>query len=220
MLLRFRPLQWILAPGAGEGASGLVVTRQQHAPRVLPATAALTGTPSYQERVAAAHERGTGKAPEWRFAVTVKALAPFLARLKLLASRLVRKEPGSAKHGVAASEWHRSWQSGRPPGLRQLDQHSPAEVADSRAPEVGFDYAYNDEPSRIVSETDVYAAGTVVLSETSSQTVTVDYATQSGLDTRFNPRGYQPAQAGADYIATSGTLTFMPGETVKRYLCQ
>jgi glucose/arabinose dehydrogenase len=45
---------------------------------------------------------------------------------------------------------------------------------------------------------------TVTLSETSSETVTVDFATADGT-----------AHAGSDYSATSGTLTFMPGETTK-----
>jgi hypothetical protein len=44
----------------------------------------------------------------------------------------------------------------------------------------------------------------VRLSNPSSQTVSVDYATADGS-----------AQAGADYVATSGTLNFAPGETAK-----
>ena len=44
----------------------------------------------------------------------------------------------------------------------------------------------------------------VVLAEASSESVTVQYATQDGT-----------AIAGADYTATSGTLTFAPGETEK-----
>ncbi|AWM36357.1 Extracellular serine protease precursor [Gemmata obscuriglobus] len=45
---------------------------------------------------------------------------------------------------------------------------------------------------------------TVTLSEPSSQTVTIDYATADGT-----------AVAGSDYVAASGTLTFAPGETSK-----
>ena len=44
----------------------------------------------------------------------------------------------------------------------------------------------------------------VTLSPASSETVTVDYATSNGT-----------ATAGDDYTATSGTLTFAPGDTVK-----
>jgi chitinase len=50
----------------------------------------------------------------------------------------------------------------------------------------------------------VSAVFTVTLSAPSSQTVTVAYATQDGT-----------ATAGGDYQATSGTLTFAPGETAK-----
>jgi hypothetical protein len=44
----------------------------------------------------------------------------------------------------------------------------------------------------------------VKLSKTSANTITVNYATQQAT-----------ATAGSDYIATSGTLTFAPGETVQ-----
>jgi probable HAF family extracellular repeat protein len=47
---------------------------------------------------------------------------------------------------------------------------------------------------------------TVTLSQPSTQTVTVDYAT--------DPYPGGPI-AGADYVATSGTLTFLPGEMTK-----
>jgi len=47
---------------------------------------------------------------------------------------------------------------------------------------------------------------TVILSEVSSNTVTVDYATGNGT-----------ATAGSDYTAVSGTLTFNPGETGKTF---
>jgi hypothetical protein len=46
----------------------------------------------------------------------------------------------------------------------------------------------------------------VSLSAASTQTVTVHYATSNG-----------PAQAGKDYTATSGILTFPPGETVESF---
>ena len=46
---------------------------------------------------------------------------------------------------------------------------------------------------------------TVTLSAASGQTVTVNYATANGT-----------AAAGVDYVATSGTLTFAPGDTTKQ----
>ena len=48
------------------------------------------------------------------------------------------------------------------------------------------------------------AVFTVSLSEPSDQTATVHYATQD-----------RSAIAGSDYLATSGTLTFAPGQTVQ-----
>ena len=53
-------------------------------------------------------------------------------------------------------------------------------------------------------ETDATLAFAVSLSRAASGPVTVDYATADGT-----------AAAGADYTATSGTLTFAPGETAK-----
>ena len=55
-----------------------------------------------------------------------------------------------------------------------------------------------------VDEDDSQATVSVLLSQASADTVTVDYATSD--DT---------AEAGNDYTAASGTLTFAPGETVK-----
>ncbi|HEV8577643.1 MAG TPA: Calx-beta domain-containing protein [Thermoanaerobaculia bacterium] len=50
---------------------------------------------------------------------------------------------------------------------------------------------------------------TVSLSEASATPVTVDFSTRNGN-----------AQAGSDYIATSGTLTFAPGELTKQITVQ
>src|SRR2546425_10176515 len=50
---------------------------------------------------------------------------------------------------------------------------------------------------------------TISLSAASSQTVTVNYATLAGI-----------ATAGKDYISTSGTLTFAPGEVSKTIIVQ
>src|SRR5262249_13408368 len=70
----------------------------------------------------------------------------------------------------------------------------------------------NDDRQPTISVNDVVntegASGTtnylftVTLSNTSSQTITVAYATADGT-----------AAAGSDYIATSGTLTFSPSST-------
>jgi hypothetical protein len=49
----------------------------------------------------------------------------------------------------------------------------------------------------------------VVLSEASASPVTVNYSTRNGT-----------AQAGSDYLATSGTLTFAPGELTKQITVQ
>ena len=55
---------------------------------------------------------------------------------------------------------------------------------------------------------------TVRLSRAASHTVTVDYATADGVGARSGAwYGVAPATAGLDYTATSGTLTFAPGET-------
>ncbi|MEX2113355.1 MAG: Calx-beta domain-containing protein [Pirellulales bacterium] len=56
----------------------------------------------------------------------------------------------------------------------------------------------------IEGDLDVVASFVVTLSETSDQAVTVNYATSNGS-----------AQAGLDYVSTSGALTFQPGETTK-----
>ena len=66
-------------------------------------------------------------------------------------------------------------------------------------PELSF-----DNINITVDEDGSQAALSVELSQTSADTVTVDYATSDGS-----------ALAGDDYTATSGTLTFATGETVK-----
>jgi hypothetical protein len=62
----------------------------------------------------------------------------------------------------------------------------------------------NDTAATEVLGDDSSAAFTVTLSQASAGTVTVNYATADGS-----------AAAGSDYVATSGTLTFAPGETSK-----
>ena len=80
--------------------------------------------------------------------------------------------------------------------------------------------ADNDEPApAIVTKRSTAREGpdaavrfAVRLEPTASQTVTVDYATADGAG-RW--AGTAPARAGADYTATSGTLTFAPGQAWK-----
>ncbi len=54
------------------------------------------------------------------------------------------------------------------------------------------------------------AVFTVTLSTPAAFVVTVDYVANSGF-------GVMGAQEGSDFVATSGTLTFQPGETEKTY---
>ena len=73
-----------------------------------------------------------------------------------------------------------------------------------------------DNPDIVTKKTiaregsDAAAVFTVRLSHAVSHTVTVDYANGTGMWA-----GSAPAAAGADYTATSGTLTFAPGERFK-----
>ncbi|MYE83281.1 MAG: hypothetical protein F4X36_15880, partial [Gammaproteobacteria bacterium] len=61
--------------------------------------------------------------------------------------------------------------------------------------------------------TDAAAVFTVRLDRAASGTVTVDYATADGAGSWA---GTAPARVGADYTATSGTLSFAAGERSKR----
>jgi hypothetical protein len=62
------------------------------------------------------------------------------------------------------------------------------------------------------TESDGFMTFTVSLSAAYDQPVTVNFATQDGY---FPDGAYGEAIAGQDYVATSGTLTFAPGETTK-----
>ena len=57
------------------------------------------------------------------------------------------------------------------------------------------------------------AVFTVTLSTPADFTVTVDYAVSSGF-------GTDGAQEGSDFQPAAGTLTFLPGETIKTYTVQ
>ena len=61
-------------------------------------------------------------------------------------------------------------------------------------------------PAPVGSSGPRYASFTVTLSAASDRTITLNYATANGT-----------AVAGSDYTATSGTLSFAPGETVKTF---
>ena len=78
---------------------------------------------------------------------------------------------------------------------------------DTPLPELSF-------PSSIISvdEEDGPAQVTVTLTPASTETVTVDYATRDSV------AGL--AREGEDYTATSGTLTFAPGETSKTIIVE
>jgi glucose/arabinose dehydrogenase len=83
-----------------------------------------------------------------------------------------------------------------------------ATIADNQ----GVGTITNDDTQPTISINDVsvtegtivtaFAGFTVALSNASSQTITVNYATADGT-----------ATAGSDYVATNGTLTFTPGQT-------
>src|SRR5262245_2073898 len=85
------------------------------------------------------------------------------------------------------------------------------------SPRIGFSDAGAWGPTVYVSEPDgsgrVFANFTVTLSAAYDETVTVRHGTREGLWLEGDP--YEAALAGQDYVATSGTLTFAPGETSK-----
>lgn len=88
-----------------------------------------------------------------------------------------------------------------------LSNPQNATIVDGRA--TGTIYDNEGPPALVVADASAgEAAGTITLNaeltNASAMTVTVDYAT---ADTT--------ATAGADYTATSGTLTFSPGQTTK-----
>lgn len=80
--------------------------------------------------------------------------------------------------------------------------------------DVGYGWIYDDEPQVSIYDAyqDYYGSSItfyVYLSAPSDDVVTVDYQTWDGY-----------AIAGSDYVATSGTLTFNPGETVQSFTVQ
>ena len=62
------------------------------------------------------------------------------------------------------------------------------------------------------TETDGFMTFTVSLSAAYDQPLTVNFSTHDGF---ARPGSADGAYAGQDYVATSGTLTFAPGETTK-----
>ena len=76
-------------------------------------------------------------------------------------------------------------------------------IVDNDFPEVAFSEATYSVAENVSSGT---VTITVTLSATPAQTVTVQYATSDGT-----------AEAGSDYVAASGTLTFAAGETSKTF---
>ena len=85
------------------------------------------------------------------------------------------------------------------PDSEALQIRLKGQLVTSTLPELSF-----DNINITVDEDGSQAALSVELSQTSADTVTVDYATSDIT-----------AEAGDDYTETSGTLTFAPGETVK-----
>jgi hypothetical protein len=80
--------------------------------------------------------------------------------------------------------------------------------------DVGYGTIYDDEPQVSIYDAyqDYYGSFItfyVYLSAPSDEVVTVDYQTWDGY-----------AIAGSDYVATSGTLTFNPGETMQSFTVQ
>jgi hypothetical protein len=85
----------------------------------------------------------------------------------------------------------------------------------------GIGTILNDDPQPLVSIAPVVVINSspsalfpVALSHASGQTITVAYSTSDG-DTNPLSDPTTHAVAGTDYVATTGTLTFNPGETTK-----
>src|SRR4029079_9270307 len=89
-------------------------------------------------------------------------------------------------------------------GVRIADGMGTVTIVDS-LPRLSMDFAgaYEDQGA---------ITFTVRLSAPLNGTVTVDFATPDYPD---DPEMLDAAFAGQDYVATSGTLTFEPGETTK-----
>ena len=103
------------------------------------------------------------------------------------------------------------------PASVRLDPDGPSSVAMTIA-DNGIPGILTDEEPVVATEgTHDHAVFTVRLGGAARKTVTVDYATAEGdgRSVRHEGKVARRATSGADFTATSGTLTFAPGETLK-----
>ena len=104
----------------------------------------------------------------------------------------------------------------KPPGLPTVGVGLGVESLEAAVPVVGDPVAHsfgrNAGSSNSGEGTDEAGVFTVRLSRAASHAVTVDWSTADGSHAWV---GTPPATAGADYTASSGTITFAPGERFK-----
>jgi len=105
---------------------------------------------------------------------------------------------GANQQGISWTYWSWNPNSGDTGGILADDWRTPVQTKVTKLQPVQFSFGTGGTsgPSS--------ATFTVTLSQASTQTVTVQYATSNGT-----------ATAGSDFTAATGTLTFAPGETSK-----